>query len=365
MRRVIRDDRIDKHFHFLRTLRAILAKLGTDYWDDMVNDLPCVGKPSNTSQQVLDLLGLHPSSVEFHLNVVDSAEQIWNSHKFFTTTNREDLRASMIAEMAAGIQLLEGFGYNSKAPMPEIIEKFFSYVHGPMDRPTIDVPPLSETAELSSAQTTTGTTSGGVCAKAATAFDDLRLQRGFSAGKTPNALLYHLLRHALQLGYHQSAVHLHETNGLLSPADRLQAYQEPAFVHVAAPQVGRTSESRYRLLYPREQTITGAQSRTVAEFIPRWVTAGGLEMTLADQLAALSVLEHAGHRVARAGVRRAHRSLQLSLGCVDAQPGERAPPIMRRPKGPDAARELGLHLGAFGWIENLKPDSTALPAPSV
>jgi hypothetical protein len=358
------DDRIAGHRSFLRTLRKILFDLGVNYWDDMVNYVSRVGKPSDfPQQQLLDLLGLHPSSVEFHLNVLDSADRIWNTHKFVANKSRDDLKAAMTAEIAAGIAVLRTFGYEGADP--EIVAKFFSYVHGPMDTPPIDTPPLSETDELSICTDDNKNYIGWCKAKASTAFDDLRIQKGFSAGKTPNALLYHMLRHALLLGYYKAAVDLHEINGMLTPAERLIAYREPPFVHVAAPKVGQISESRYRYLYAREDVITGGQGMTVAEFIPEWVTAAGSDSTLADQIEALAVLEHAD----TASLERAfaehidlcsYRWDAWMLSLVNERLFQ-----LRRPNGPAAVRRLGIHLGAFGWLEDLKPDSTPLPLASL
>ena len=325
----------------------------------MGNDAPRLGKPSpDPQQQLLDVLGLHPSSVEFHLNVVDSAERVWNAHKF-RAKGRAKLQAAMQAEMSAGITLLRNLGY--AGANPEIIEKFFAYVHGPMNRPTIDVPPLSESDELTVCTDDDKNYIEWCRDKAASAFDDLRQQIGFSSGKTPNALLYHLLRHALQLGYHHAAVDLHEASGLLTAAERVAVYREPAFVHVAAPKTGLASESRYRFLYAREATITGVPGKTVAEFIPQWIAGLGRNSVLADQLEALEVLEHAD----TASLERAfaehidlcsYRWDSWMLSLVNERLEQ-----LRRPRGAQGAPRRGIYLGAFGWVEDLRPAGAALP----
>jgi hypothetical protein len=356
------DDRGAAGHAFLRRLRAILSYLGAEHWDALAKSVPRVGKPSDApQQQLLDVLGLNPSSVEFHLNVVDSADRVWNSHKFFAGRGRQALKAAMDGQMAAGRAVLNTLGW--QGPEPEIIAKFFSYVHGPMNRPTIDIAPLSETAELSICTDDNRNYIGWCRAKASSAFDDLRVQKGFSTGKTPDALLYHMLRYALQLGYHKAAVDLHEIGGKLSAAERLVAYREPTFVHVAAPGVGQASESRYRFLYARDTAITGDQAKTVAEFIPQWVVGAGQNSTLADQIAALDVLEHAD----TASLERAfaehidlcsYRWDAWMLSFVNERLGQ-----LRRPDGVEAPRRLGLYLGAFGWMEDLSPDPAARPAP--
>jgi hypothetical protein len=347
------------HGQFLAALRDLLVRLDVDFWDGMADNVPRVGKRSADSQkQLLDILALHPSSVEFHLNVLDSADRLWNGFKFYSR-GRARLKAAMQGQMRAGVELLRGLGYKGDAP--EIIEKFFAHVHGPMKRPVVDDPPLSETAPLTVCTDDDMNYIEWCRSKAQTAFDDLRLQKGFSAGKTPNALLYHMLRHALQLGYHHTAVGLHESSGILAAHDVLAAYREPAFVHVAAPHAERVSESRYRLLYGRQPAITGAAEKTVAEFIPGWVAAAGRGGALADQLDALGVLEQAD----TASLERAFAEhIDLCSYRWDAWMlslvNERLHGL-RRPNGDTGARTQGIHLGAFGWLDELRPEAGTLP----
>jgi hypothetical protein len=349
---------VSPQVQFLQGLRELLHRLAVAFWNDMAANAPRVGKPTtNSQQQVLDILGLHPSSVEFHLNVLDSADRLWNGFKFHSKL-RARLKSVMQAQMDAGVALLRALGYTSK--QPEIIKKFFAYVHGPMNRPVIDDRPLSETDKLTICFETDKNYIEWCRIKAQTAFDDLRLQRGFNPGKTPNALLYHMLRHALQLGYYQTAVVLHENSGLRA------TLAEPAFVHIAAgPADDSASESRYQLLYARQPVITGAADLTVAQFIPSWLAAAGSSSALADQIEALSVLEQAD----TASLERAfaehidlcsYRWDAWMLSLVNDRLH-----ALRRPSGDTNERRLGIYLGAFGWLEELRPDPAALPAPTL
>ncbi|QYF93701.1 hypothetical protein KY495_00195 [Massilia sp. PAMC28688] len=339
-----------KDRQFLMTLRDILRTIARQYWDKLALNAPRVGRRSEKpQQQLLDIMGLHPSSVEFHLQILDSADRIWNEYKL-GSKRRAVLEASMRAKMQATSQVLKDLGYAGREP--EITAKFFSEVAGPMTRPVIDVPPLSETAELTLCTPDSKNYLTWCREKARSAFEDLRLQRGFSEGKTPNALLYHVLRHALQLGYHSTAFDLHEAHELLT-TDRFTAYKEPQFVHVAE---ATGTESRYGMLYARQPVITGSANSTVAEFIPKWLSTLGQNSTLAAQIEALAVLEHAS----TAALERAfaehidlcsYRWDAWMLSLVNERLHR-----MRRPSGDAGARRQGLYLGAFGWVENLKPD---------
>ncbi len=350
--------RIDwlKADRFLSVLHQVMAALGEAFWRGFGDNAPHVGQATADAQKLLlDIIGLHPSSVDFHVHVLDSADRFWNELKF-RYRRGETLEAAMRGQMQAGIDLLRSLGHTGTDP--EIVEKFVSYVEGPMNRPPIDTVPLSETDELTEC-TDAGLNYIEWCRdKAEHAFDDLRQQVGFSDGKLPNALLYHMLRHALQLGYHDAAVNLHVSTGLIAAEELDETYKEPAFVHVAGDTPA--TESRYRLLYDRPQQITGNSAKTVAEFIPEWLGTLGGSSVLADQIAALRVLEH----VPTARLERAfaehidlctYRWDAWMLSLVHARLT-----AMRRPQGPDSARREGVYLGAYGWLENVTPDAVGL-----
>lgn len=347
--------RTSAHQTFLRRLRDVLRALDEAFWSRFANTVPRVGQPSpDPQQQLLDIIGLHASSVDFHLQVLDSADRIWNEATF-RLRNRALLQPSMEQLMLAGTNLLTSLGY--VGPAPEIVQKFVASVEGPMTRPVIDAAPLSKTIGLSICTDDNKNYIQWCREKAAAAFDDLRQQAGFSDGKTPNALLYHMLRHALQLGYYDAAVGLHESSGAIPAGQVAATYREPSFVHVAASQA---SESRYRLLYDKNAAITGDATTLVAEFIPAWLQSAGRTSTLADQLAALPVLE----TIPTARLERAfaehvdlcsYRWDAWTLSLVQ----ERLAAI-RRPEGAEAPRREGVYLGAYGWIEDLTPDTAPL-----
>ncbi len=356
--RPVPDGAAGAHVRFLRALFTLLRALGDSFWRGFGENAPHVGQATPDPQKLLlDILGLHPSSVDFHVHVLDSADRLWNELKF-RYRRRESLESVMRHEMQAGVSLLGTLGYSGTAP--EIVEKFESYVEGPMNRPAVDVAPLSENEALPVC-TDTGQNYIEWCRdKAEHAFDDLRQQIGFSEGKLPNALLYHMLRHALQLGYHGAAMDLHVANGLIPGEQVAAAYREPAFVHVAGASEAQRSESRYQMLYDKPAQITGDPSRTVADFIPEWLATAGSSSVLADQIEALRVLEPASTaRLERAFAEHidlcTYRWDAWMLSIVREQLA-----AMRRPQGGAEARREGVYLGAYGWLEHVKPDPPAL-----
>ncbi len=352
---------------YLAELQGVLRRLESAFWDGFAASAPHVGTPSDDPQRfLLELLGLNPASVEFHLNVLDSADRLWNSAAFDANWPNLGvlLEAVMRQQMQAGSELLRSFGYEGADP--EIIAKFCAHSDGAMNRPVIDVAPLSEDTGL------------GICTldgknyvewcrdKARAAFDDLRRQVGFTPGGLPNALFYHLLRHALELGYHREAVNLRVDAGVLAESELARVYREPTFVHVAPGGEEHASESRYALLYAADSRVTGRSDLTIARFIPRWLGAAGSTSVLAEQLTALDVLAP----LPTARLERAFAEhIDLASYRLDAwiaslvharlaqarQAGASLPP-----DGSDnGPARSGSYLGAFGWVENLRPD----PAP--
>lgn len=343
--------RVDAGAGFLGGLQRLLRQLDSRFWSGFAAASPRVGTPTSDPQRtLLDIIGLHPSSVDFHLSLIDSADRLWNSLHFYARFVEQQMRA----EMQAGSDLLHGLGYSG--PDPEIIQKFFSATD-PMKRAVVDEAPLSETDRLPPCTPDQQNYLTWCRDRAERAFDELRRQVGFSDGGLPNALLYHLVRHALQLGYHGAAVGLHVAAELIPAAQLAAVYREPSFVHVDEQQ---PSESRYRLLYDRPTAITGDATKTVAEFIPAWVTGAGRASVLADQLEALRMLEQLPTaRLERAFAEHldlcSYRFDAWALSLVNQRLSQ-----ARLPKGDAHRANRGLYLGAFGWVENLRPHATAL-----
>ena len=83
---------------------------------------------------------------------------------------------------------------------------------------------------------------------ARTNFDIIQEQRGFDAGREPSALLYLLLRHALQIAYSDTA----QREKARPRADRIDAGElRGAGLRPRAGGEGACSESRYAVL-PRD-----------------------------------------------------------------------------------------------------------------
>lgn len=223
-----------------------------------------------------------------------------------------------------------------------------------MNGPIVDDRPLSEQAPVR-AYTDDGRNYLRWLSDAARgSFEDLRLERGFRDDRAPDALLYIMLRHAVLLGYWDSSLRLHVDAAALTTEQASLARRESAFVHVAGRE--GPSESRFEPLYSADPRVT-AGSDTVIDRIRSLIGGGAGTQGLADQLAALDLLQ--GVPTARLERCLAEHidtaSFRLDawlLGLVSYQLAALRYRASRVGQPVEVRR--GIHLGAYGWLENLQ-----------
>jgi hypothetical protein len=185
--------------------------------------------------------------------------------------------------------------------------------------------------------------------------DALYAQRGFTNNKPPQALLYLMLRYALQLGYHDVSVRLHEANDIFTRNAAVLAKRDEPFIHIS--QKANVSESRYHLLYKAEPSITGSPNMTVADYISTSLPALLPARYLREQIEALDLLKGASTaRLERAFTEHldccSYRVDAWLLGLVNVQLL-----LMRNVRDRvNAPARKGLYLGAYAWLEDLRPE---------
>jgi hypothetical protein len=343
---------------YYERLLPVLARLRDD-WAGLAGGVSAVGTPGDAHHILLDIIGLYPASVEYHQRFSEGLAYLFNRLKY------EGLGAKLLDVMnrragpEAGMQLLRRLGYEGSAT-PDGLQQFFFSRSQRLNGPILDDRPLSERDPIRPYA------SGGrnylqwLADAARLGVDDLRLERGFTGDRAPEALLYTLLRHALLLGYWDGALRLHVDAGALGPAAAAAARREPAAIHVAPERAG--SESRYVPLYSRDARVSGDPAATVGERVAASLRAGRAPGHLADQLAALDLLtnaptarlerclaEHidtAGYRLDAWLLGLVHMRL-AAMRYVEARDPTGAP-------GGEVATRRGIHLGAYGWLENLQ-----------
>lgn len=338
---------------FLAGLLALLREIDAD-WTTMSASAAYVGKPGDAHQTLLDIIGLHPSSVEYYSRYAESLRELFNIANLWGIGPDFVQALQQLGLQAAGEQLLARLGY-SGSPQPDIVNHFFIKDAGQITT-VIDDRPLSETEPIR-AYTDAGENYITWLTNAAqTSLDALRLEQGFTDNVSPQALLYLFLRHALMLGYYDTSYGLHKAAGFLSATQLAAMKPEPAFVHVADP--SGASESRFAALYKTEPRITSSDTLLVSDYITSNLASLLEAQGLADQLAALGALADAP----TAALERAfaehvdtccYRFDSWLLGFVNLQLQ-----AMRYQNEKAAAR--GVYVGAYAWLEELRPSTTQL-----
>jgi hypothetical protein len=342
-----------------KALNKVLKEVAKDWHTALDHVTHLDGPGDDPHQRLLDILALHPTSAEYHQRYAQSVEDLFN---------RENLRAlgPKVPDALEGplnmpqpiLALLARFGHPIGVPAaePDLLRRLFTDVHHPLLAPLVDDRPLSET-DLIRAYTADGRNYLRWLADyARTDLDTVRKEEGFLDDRPPAALLYLLARHAVLLGWAEAARRL----ALATPGDEAPSSRDAPFVHVKIPKPGETilSESRYRKLYSTDPLMTGGQTALVHEYLRTVLGADPATTDLDEQIKALDVL-------ATLPTARLERVLAEHIDCatyrLDAWrlglANERLAELRYGPGGA-APPKRGVHLGAYGWLENIPRNET-------
>lgn len=346
-------------FGFLSALYRILLDMDQT-WMTLQRLAAHVGKIGDPHQLLLDIIGLHPASVEIYKRYANSFKQIHNTYNALGYAH-EALFSFYAGTFLTAEALLARYGYtiDDAHPEPEIFKKSFFKNAWILNGPRIDSVPNSEVEPIR-AYTDDGKNYIGWLIEAAEASHDrLRLQEGFTDERPPAALLYLLLYHALDLSYIDTSLKLHLSAGVFSPSQVQQATIEPDFIHVEAD---NETESRWKYLYKGEAAITGDPDLMVGQYIPLHLETLDEAAAFRDVLAGLRMLEHAPTAALERLMMEhidtvSYRLDAWFLGYLQLQLA-----AMRGLLGQEEESEpqRGVYIGAYGWLEDLRPEDKVL-----
>jgi hypothetical protein len=341
---------------FLGNLWQILRKLDTD-WTTLSAQPSYVGKTGDAHQLLLDIIGLHPASVEFYSRYAESLSELYNIINLWSFG--PDFWNALIALglEAGATQLLAKLGYTG-ATQPDMLQHVF-FTDAAQIGTIIDDVPLSETAPIRAYTDDGRNYIQWLIDAAKTSLDAIYQEQGFSSNKTPQAVLYLYLRQALMLGYYDSSYFLHRTAGFLTPPQLQSMKPEPKFIHVAEGAV--PSESRFAALYKTEPRITSNPALLVSDYITNNLGALAETQALDQQLACLGILASAStaslERVFAEHIDcSSYRYDAWLLGLVNF----RLQNMRYVGDGENQTIRTGLYLGAYAWLEDLRPSTAKL-----
>jgi hypothetical protein len=161
------------------------------------------------------------------------------------------------------------------------------------------------------------------------------------------------------LAFWKTGERLYSDANITTPEQSRAQKREPRFVHVK--QQESESESRWARLYRAEAQVTGDANQMVAEYIVTLLGGGGITNTVDEVVRALELLKD----VPTARLERAfsehidccsYRYDAWLLGLVHYQlAGMRSGTL-----GSHTAAHTGIHLGAYGWLEEVRREYRTL-----
>lgn len=347
---------------FLPKLYRILLDMD-QIWTQEQQKAAYVGKEGDPHQLLLDIVGLHPASVELYKRYANSLKQLHNIYNA-SGIDHDALFEFYPASYAAAATLLAKYGYsiNAKNPEPDIFKKAFFKDGFLLRGDLIDKVPSSERDRLS-VHASDGMNDYNyivwLIKAAEQSHDRLRKQDGFINDSPPTALLYLLLYHALDLSYIDTSLKLHLNKEVLKSYQVQQAYIEPDFIHI---EVNNETESRWKYLYKTEAKITGNPNIRVEQFIAQNLDTLDEAAVFRDVLTGMKNLKDATTaRLERAMMEHidtvSYRYDAWMLGFLHLQLEQ-----MRnlQDDDPNIPPELGIYIGAYGWLEDLRPENKVL-----
>jgi hypothetical protein len=335
---------------YLQRLHALLTRLDAD-WRNMSAGVAHVGQTGKDAHQtLLDVVGLHSGSVEYHQRYAESFDQLYNKLVLELGQFWGGLVATWLKQRSQ--QILSQLGADPNA-QPPILEKFFYGESALLNGPVVDDVPLSETKTI---RGYTPDKKNYIEWLASASLDTIRKQ-DFGGNAAPTALLYLFLRHSMMLGHWDAGIRFLESHALV---DSVVERREPAFVHVES--ASGAGQSKFKHLYSPRPEVTGSNTTTLAEYVllPSVLQNAIETVDLREILGALDFLKDAP-------TARLERTFAEHIDCctyrLDAwKTGITAARLeeMRAQGGEQG--NTGIYLGAFAWLEDLRPNKTA-PAP--
>jgi hypothetical protein len=350
-----------------RQLQQILTAVAADWRvaAARVGHLPGPGETGDPHQILLDILALQPTSAEFYQRYAHSVEEIYNRENLGGLGGTV-LPALDQLDMPAPVRALLTRLTAPAGTDPDLLRRLYAQAQQPMLGPLVDDRPLSETDPVREYTVDHRNYLRWLADHAGTDLEPIRLELGFTGDRRPAALLYLLLRHAVLLGWEDAARRL----AIAAGSPQVPGTADPLFVHVAAGATGSpagppagvaSSESRFAKLYSPDPVVTGDPDRRVVDFIPQAFDGRPATAPLAAQVQALDAL-------AGVATARLERVLVEHLDCatyrLDAwQLGlanERLAELRYGTGGDGTGKLRGVHLGAYGWLEQVRPSTDQL-----
>ncbi len=318
-----------------------------------------VASGSDAHRALLQTLGLHAGSVEFDRRIAQSFDSVKNA-LYQQGVLGDDIDNLDRAYRDRGLQVLERLGYeHDTAANPEIPLLTRSFI-GPQEdvrKPLVDDQPLSESRGVRAYTDAGRSYIEWLLENARGDHRTIRDEKGFSGNEKPQALLYDLLRHALNLEFGNAGLDLHVKAGELSLEEARFARLDAQFIGVQPE--NQLLESKWDIIYRHNDAIAPA-GVTIAEHITSLLAAGTSSDSTHDLEDVLDALES----LRPLPTARLERCLTEHLDCchyrLDAWLLSFVHRKLASMRGHEGQGSKGIYLGAYGFVENLRPKNKEL-----
>ncbi len=334
---------------YLARLYNLIMKMDAS-WDSFIPDLAYVGKEGGDPHQILlDILGLHANSIEFHQRYAQSIQSLYDNLKLQFGSQFANIISTFFRNR--GKSILTGLGIDLGDTILPIMEKYFLSKPNLLSGPLVDDVPASETNAIRAYDTLGNNYIEWMIVSEA---EKIRLQ-DFGGNTPPNALLYLLLRLALMQAMSDSGSNVLINNQVIQNKN---IYYDPDYIHVQSDYPGK---SKFEHLYSTYPNITGSDTVKLVDYLLQPAVLQLAELkNLKDTLDALKVIQ-------KSSTASLERLLAEHLDCcnyrIDAWKTGlvNAKLTQQRQINTDKSpRSKGLYLGAYGWLLDVKPEEKTL-----
>ena len=336
----------ERPFRFEEQVHRVLVELQKE-WTTLKPQLPHISKDNDAGANLMKVLGLQPTSADYFQRVGYKWETLINAQKLSFGAEFMHELWLMLNERSLARSFLAQFGYDAgNAPVPLLLQIVWRHYHTRLDRENlIDGLPLSEERGIKPY----AEPKNYIDWLLENVEDATKLEaEDFGAGVTPpHALLYLMLRFALLHEGAHGIVNLFDNAGISAQ----ELVRSRAFLNISAqPDVSPWEVFRA----PANRVLPNESSQR-----PLWAMmqetrfAGEIGKNFADAKAGLTNLRALStaklERLLTEHIDAANYRLdswQTALFDLRARG--------QRQLGGDE-RRLGLHLGSYGYLENVRP----------
>ena len=319
---------------FLKPLIAV--------WESSAAGAPHVGASADPDQDLMQVLGMDASSMDFRARQVIGDDAMWNLLQFTGVP----LDEWWPEHLARGRALLDSLGLTGWDP--RVIHTSMGRASYPVPYPAVQDGPLSEQAPLTADADVGGTLVNYITWIRNASLEDLREENYPGPGAPPTSVLYRVLRQSMLREYVTLAGRAQVASGVLQAS----ALRETELVNVRQAMVTVTPWDILARPVSAGSAVTWGQYlhdldpppespfARLAELRASLDTLATLPTAELDRLLA-ETLDACSHRIDVWVSAIANSILARQRA---AQPAEGAPT---------------LHLGGYGWVENVRPAAVA------